>query len=102
MLFTSISRPRSSFGAGNPSVDDHFEAAYVWPCSEDVCSSFCHSEEEEKHIRTLIVLPACNAFAESFRNVSFKLLRVSERAQKQVTRMTLLCASKIAGKILER
>ena len=60
--------------------------------------SFWKREREEKQIRMRIFLPEQWAFAERDRSVAFRWLRVGERAQKQVTRMTSVSAVAIAGR----
>jgi len=95
MLFTAMSRPGSSEGAGSPRVGQD-EGACVLPHGDEVWRSFWIAEEEEKPIRTAIFFPPVCA-RDSSRSESANMSRDGEAAQKQVEKRTECCALAMAA-----
>jgi len=101
MLLTLTSSPSNSSSLGRPNFL-HSSGPQTRPRSEDVWNSFCESEDEEKHNRTLTLsLLSRRTVAERRRRDATSEVSVGEAAQKHVTRMISRVADSIAGRMFE-
>jgi hypothetical protein len=86
MLLILKSKPLSICGGGIPSCDCHSSGCHILPAGDCVWKSFCHMDNDEKHILTRILMPRAAALAESARSNSETRSSDGEDAQKQVTK----------------